>query len=133
MIIDLQGNELLVWYRKDGVLIFDKDNKYGIDFAIAYPYNEEQYEKRAQIKELKKYLKNTDYRALKYADGAYTEEEYAPYKKARAEARARINELEFEEPTLTREEIDAIEELYFEKIKPKEEEEDGGADNTTIS
>lgn len=130
MIIDLQGNELLMWYRKDGVLVFDTDNQYGIEFAIAVPYNQEQYEKRAQIKELKKYLKDTDFRALKYADGAYTEEEYKPYKEARAEARARINELEFEEPTLTREEIDAAEELYFEKSKPKEEEEVENDGNT---
>lgn len=123
MIIDTSGNELFAWYRKDGALIFDRDNQYGIEFAIGVEYSEEQKARYAEIKELKKYLKNTDFRALKYADGAYTEEEYRPYKEARAEARARINELEFEEPTLTREEIDAVEELYFEKSKPKEEEE----------
>lgn len=111
MIIDTNGKELSIWYRKNGVLIFDADNKYGIKFAIGVEYSDKQKELFLRKKELKKYLKDTDYRALKYADGAYTEEEYAPYKAARAAARAEINEIEetFVEPTLTREEIDRAE------------------------
>jgi hypothetical protein len=109
MIIDAKGNKLPAWYRKDGKLIFD--TAYGVEFAIGVEYSEEQKEQFARKKELKKYLKDTDYRALKYADGAYTEEEYAPYKAARAAARAEINKIEetFVEPTLTREEIDFAE------------------------
>lgn len=119
MIIDTKGNELHAWYRADGALIFDKENKYGIEFAIGVGYSDEQKAQFAEIKALKKYLKDTDYRALKYADGAYTEEEYRPYKEARAAARARINEIEetFVEPTLTREEIDEAERLVMEKQK----------------
>lgn len=111
MIIDTNGKELSIWYRKNGVLIFDADNEYGIKFAIGVEYSDEQKELFLRKKELKKYLKDTDYRALKYADGAYTEEEYAPYKAARAAARAEINKIEetFVEPTLTREEIDFAE------------------------
>lgn len=50
--------------------------------------------KLSQIAELKKNLASTDYEAIKYAEGAMTEGEYAPYKTQRAEWRARINELE---------------------------------------
>jgi hypothetical protein len=123
MIIDTNGKELTAWYRKDGKLIFDNDNKYGIPFAIGVEYTDEQKEQFARIKALKKYLANTDFRALKYADGCYTEEEYKPYKDARASARAEINEIEktFVEPTLTREEIDEIERLAMEKLKESEE------------
>jgi hypothetical protein len=128
MIIDTNGKELTAWYRKDGKLIFDNDNKYGVPFAIGVEYTDEQKEQFARIKALKKYLKDTDFRALKYADGCYTEEEYKPYKDARASARAEINEIEetFVEPTLTREEIDEIERLAIEKHK---ESEAGNADN----
>jgi hypothetical protein len=128
MIIDTNGKELTAWYRKDGKLIFDNDNKYGIPFAIGVEYTDEQKEQFARIKALKKYLKDTDFRALKYADGCYTEEEYKPYKDARASARAEINEIEktFVEPTLTREEIDEIERLAIEKHK---ESEVGNADS----
>lgn len=119
MIIDTNGKELTAWYRKDGKLIFDNNNKYGIPFAIGVTYTDEQKEQFARIKALKKYLKDTDFRALKYADGCYTEEEYRPYKEARAAARAEINaiEKEFIEPTLTREEMDRAEELAMNKFK----------------
>ena len=49
---------------------------------------------RKEIAELKKNLSDTDYEAIKFGEGAMTEEEYAPYKPQRAEWRARINELE---------------------------------------
>lgn len=122
MIIDTNGNELQAWFKKDGPLIFDNDNRYGISFAIGVEYTEEQKNKYEEIKALKKYLKNTDFRALKFADGCYTEEEYAPYKNARANARARINEIEesFIEPTLTRKEMDEAERLAIEKLKGRE-------------
>ena len=118
MIIDEKGNILPAWYRKDGVVIRDNDNPYGIEFSVCAYYNEDQREKYAEIAENKKYLKVTDFRALKYADGAYTEEEYRPYKEARAAARARINEIEetFIEPTLTREQLDEAERIAMEQI-----------------
>lgn len=128
VIADENGNILPAWYRKDGIIITDEDNPYNIRFCIGVYYNEEQRKKYAEIKELKNYLDSTDFRAMKYADGAYTEEEYAPYKKARAEARAKINEIEkgFDAPTLTREEIDSIEKMVMQKIK---ESEGGNADS----
>lgn len=47
-----------------------------------------------QITELKWQLAHSDYKAIKYAEGQYTEEEYAPIKAAREELRVQIRELE---------------------------------------
>ena len=52
----------------------------------------EQY--RAEIIELKKYLSDTDYKAIKFAEGEITESDYQEVKSQRHDARVRINELE---------------------------------------
>lgn len=50
--------------------------------------------KDAQIAELKQKLADTDYKAIKYAEGEYTDEDYTPVKEMRKEWRRAINELE---------------------------------------
>ena len=52
----------------------------------------EQYQ--AEIVNLKKYLSDTDYKAIKYAEGEITESDYQEVKSQRHDARVRINELE---------------------------------------
>ena len=52
----------------------------------------EQYQ--AEIIELKKYLSDTDYKAIKYAEGEITETDYQEVKSQRHDARERIIELE---------------------------------------
>ena len=47
-----------------------------------------------RIMELKRLLTETDYKAVKYAEGEYTVEEYEPTKTARAGWRAEINVLQ---------------------------------------
>jgi hypothetical protein len=47
-----------------------------------------------EINTYKQLLTQTDYKSLKHADGALTDEEYQPTKEQRASWRARINELE---------------------------------------
>lgn len=47
-----------------------------------------------EIKELKQKLADTDYEAIKYAEGWIDSEDYAPIKAERQECRDRINELE---------------------------------------
>lgn len=47
-----------------------------------------------QIAELKAQLEVTDYKAIKYAEGWISEEEYAPIKAERQALRDKINELE---------------------------------------
>ena len=52
----------------------------------------EQYQ--SEIVELKKYLFDTDYKAIKFAEGEITESDYQEVKLQRHDARVRINELE---------------------------------------
>ena len=47
-----------------------------------------------QIDALKEKLAETDYKALKFIDGEFTEEEYAPIREERKHYRIKINELE---------------------------------------
>lgn len=49
---------------------------------------------RFKISELKIKLSQTDYKAIKYAEGLYTDEEYLPIKEERQECRDKINEYE---------------------------------------
>ena len=56
-------------------------------------------EKADKIKEialLKQQLFESDYKAIKYSEGFYTEEEYLPIRQERADIRTRINQLEDE-------------------------------------
>lgn len=47
-----------------------------------------------EVERLKKELESTDYKAIKFAEGWLTEEEYAPIKAQRESIRERIRELE---------------------------------------
>lgn len=49
---------------------------------------------QGKINALKIMLAQTDYQALKHADGALSDEEYEPIRVLRAEWRRKINELE---------------------------------------
>ena len=49
---------------------------------------------RLEIQQLKKQLSDTDYKAIKYAEGQLTEEEYSATRELRQSYRDRINELE---------------------------------------
>ena len=49
---------------------------------------------QSEIIELKKYLSDTDYKAIKFAEGEITESDYQEVKSQRHDARVRINELE---------------------------------------
>lgn len=81
----------LMW--KDGELV--QNSNYGA-------YNDELTKARARkqkekrINELKQLLADSDYRAIKYAEGFYTEAEYKTYKQERQAYRDEINRLESE-------------------------------------
>jgi hypothetical protein len=49
---------------------------------------------RLEISQLKKQLSDTDYKAIKYAEGQISEEDYANVRELRQGYRDRINELE---------------------------------------
>ena len=56
--------------------------------------NYEIWKKISRINELKSYLRESDYQAIKYAEGELTAEEYAEMKATRKAWRDEINELE---------------------------------------
>jgi hypothetical protein len=56
----------------------------------------EKYLVESEIAIRKQLLEQSDYQALKHADGAMTDEEYEEIKEKRAKWRAEINELEEE-------------------------------------
>lgn len=73
------------------------ENDILIDIEVDEEYknkinNLEQYNK--EIQELKQKLSDTDYKAIKYAEGQMSEDEYQPIKEERQAWRNRINELE---------------------------------------
>ena len=85
--------------------IINIDDKYkdciNTDFDNDFTFNIERYNKRIhdiqiapRIAELKQLLADTDYKAIKYAEGEITAEEYEPIKQQRREWRKEINELE---------------------------------------
>lgn len=53
-------------------------------------------EYQGKITSLKIKLQNTDYQAIKFAEGELSEEEYAPVREQRRAWRMQINELESE-------------------------------------
>ena len=79
------------WCNDNGATIEDKGEYYEV-VPIPEPTQEER--DAAEIERLKAELAATDYKCLKYVDGALTEEEYAEVKAYRQELRNRINALE---------------------------------------
>jgi hypothetical protein len=55
---------------------------------------QEQSEASKKLNELKSKLCSSDYKAIKFAEGLYTEEEYAPIRKQREDIRKEIRKLE---------------------------------------
>lgn len=73
---------------------FDVENNCVIDYDNTRDLRIKEINDR--ISELKRLLFDSDYRAIKYAEGEYTEEQYAPYKELRRSYRQEINQLEEE-------------------------------------
>lgn len=55
---------------------------------------------QSEISALKQLLANSDYQALKHADGELSDEEYAEMKEKRQQWRDRINELQAQQQSL---------------------------------
>lgn len=62
--------------------------------------NEKRMEIESEITGLKQILASTDYKALKYAEGQITENDYEETKQERQSLRDKINELEAELATI---------------------------------
>lgn len=79
------------WCNENDATIVDQGDYYEV-VEVPAPTQEEL--NAIEIERLKGELAATDYKCLKYIDGALTEEEYAEVRAYRSELRARINELE---------------------------------------
>ena len=69
------------------------------EILVYIPYTEDELKRmkaEREISELKSKLHDTDYQAIKYAEGMFTLSEYAPIREQRQTWRDRINELESE-------------------------------------
>lgn len=76
-------------------IIFNAETKEQIIKDV--PDIEIMFTPEEEIEMLKRKLSDTDYKAIKYAEGQLTEEEYGPIKQERQSWRNRINELELEQ------------------------------------
>lgn len=90
------GLDLNNYLNPEDIQQSDKDFNYYLKDQCPMKSDEdlqkEQYQE--EIVTLKKQLSNTDYKAIKYAEGMLTEEEYAEVKELRQGWRDRVNELE---------------------------------------
>ena len=71
----------------------------------------------AEITALKSLLTDTDYKALKHADGVMSAEEYEPIRQQREEWRDKINALETELAVATQELDQGMQKIYAAQIK----------------
>ena len=86
-IVDIPGQEAQEAYDEEEI------------YQIYIPYDENFIRNKQineDIKMYKQLLVDSDYKAIKYAEGYYTEEEYEPIRDLRQSYRNRINELEQE-------------------------------------
>ena len=78
------------WCNENNATIVDQGDFYEV---VEIPAPTEEELNANKIEQLKAELSATDYKCLKYVDGALTEEEYSEVKKYRADLRKQINEL----------------------------------------
>lgn len=96
IIYDREGNVLKfedIDMKKGMLDYFDYENNTCI-YCEFDPKEVERLENAKKIIELKQKLSETDYKALKYAEGFYTEEEYKPIKEYREAIREQIRLIE---------------------------------------
>ena len=79
------------WCNRNNATIEDRGEYYEV-VEIPAPTQEEL--NAIEVERLKAELSATDYKCLKYIDGALSEEEYAEVRAYRAELREKINALE---------------------------------------
>lgn len=80
-----------LWCNNNNATIEDKGEYYEV---VVIPQPTQAELNAREIERLKAELSATDYKCLKYVDGALTESEYAEIKAYRADLRRQINELE---------------------------------------
>ena len=93
------GGKDVIWVvDKPGIQASEEYDE-TVTVRVFIEYSEEELTERNRQQELTKWkdmLEATDYKAIKYAEGWYTEEEYLPIKLEREKMREKIRELELE-------------------------------------
>lgn len=92
-----QYSEAFEYISQNGYTIkeIEKDINGNRQFQIVeIPKPSQKQLAEQEIQRLKDLLSSTDYKAIKYAEGLFTEEEYAETKALRQSWRDKINELE---------------------------------------
>lgn len=81
---------------KDDVEVSDVNNWHYLKSKCPHKTQEDKLKDqyRIEIQQLKKQLSDTDYKAIKYAEGQISESEYSAIRELRQGYRDRINELE---------------------------------------
>ncbi len=86
------AQRLAAEYEGNDYKLVTSDNHYQVIHISEQDLLKDQY--RLEITQLKKSLSDTDYKAIKYAEGQISESEYASVRAERQGYRDRINELE---------------------------------------
>ena len=123
VLIDREGNILQGWLESWGPVKADKESPYRSDFVVCLRRTDTQISQWKKILDLKNQLSATDYQPNKYIEGEYTEEEWEEKKAQRMAWRKAIREIEkdFEDPTITLEEMREAERKAREHINTEEE------------
>jgi hypothetical protein len=86
------AQRLAAEYEGNDYKLVITDNHYSVIHISEADLLKDQY--RLEITQLKKQLSDTDYKAIKFAEGQISEEDYASVRELRQGYRDRINELE---------------------------------------
>lgn len=113
MIIDTEGNILQAVYSTEAKIVM-----YG-GYSIALFYDEQTRQNLVEINKLKNNLTKTDYKAIKFAEGEISEEDFEPTRQDRKAWREKIRELEKQIviPTITEIEMENARQKALEKLK----------------
>lgn len=100
---DSDGNYYSFKKQRDGLIAITEQefNEYAQSLSKSVTpsqtsYTREQILAKRRIEELKQFLFDTDYQAIKYAEGLISAQDYEPIKQLRQSYRDEINQLESE-------------------------------------
>ena len=109
MIITREGKIIQAFTSEQGIIVHHE--AYNTKFAICLEFDEIQAAQSLRMRTIKHLLSLSDYKAIKYAEGEISEEEFAPIREQRRAYREEYNRLEEEyvKPSITPEEMDLAE------------------------
>lgn len=109
MIITREGEIIQAFSSEEGIIIHHE--AYDTKFAICLYFDDIQRAQALRMQKIKYLLSKTDYKAIKYAEGEISEEDYAPIRQERQALREEFNRIEEEytPPSISSEEMDLAE------------------------